>query len=196
MHLTYLFDPFCGWCYGAAPALHDLIADGHAVTLAPSGLFVAPGRTMDAKFVAYVRSADQRLAGMTGAVFGEAYFRDVLGHPDPPFDSSPATLALTAVWQVDPSREAAALAAIQRARWVDGRDICDPATLADIVGIPAAAAPDAALREATERRIADAQTLMARLGLNGVPALLRGTEQALPNGLLYGPRAALLAAVA
>jgi hypothetical protein len=29
-----------------------------------------------------------------------------------------------------------------------------------------------------------------------VPALLRGTEQAVPNGLLYGPRAALLAAVA
>ena len=45
MTLTYLFDPLCGWCYGAAPALHALIDAGHAVMLIPSGLFVAPGRT-------------------------------------------------------------------------------------------------------------------------------------------------------
>ena len=200
--LTYLFDPLCGWCYGAAPALRDLLAAGHAVTLAPSGLFAAPGRTMDPGFAAYAWSADQRIAALTGQEFSETYRAGVLGGADAPFDSTAATLALTAVWKTQPDREAEALAAIQRARYVAGRDICDPAVLADILaglGLSDAAerarAADAALVAAAGQRVAAAQALMARHGLNGVPALLVG-GRALPNGLLYGPRTALLAAVA
>ena len=26
-HITYLFDPLCGWCYGAAPAVQRLAKD-------------------------------------------------------------------------------------------------------------------------------------------------------------------------
>jgi putative protein-disulfide isomerase len=193
--LTYLFDPLCGWCYGAAPALRDLIASGEAVTLAPTGLFIAPGRTMEPGFAAYAWTADQRVAKLTGQPYSETYRTNVLGRANAPFDSGPATLALTAVWRTDPAREAAALAAIQHARWVEGRDICDPATIAAILGLPAAA-PDDALIAATDRRVAAAQALMARHGLNGVPALLVGVERALPNGLLFGPREALFAAIA
>jgi len=201
--LTYLFDPLCGWCYGAAPALHALIDAGHAVALLPSGLFAAPGRTMDPGFAAYAWTADQRIAGLTGQEFTERYRTDVLGRPGAPFDSGPATLALTAIWLDQPDREPEALAAIQRGRCVEGRDICDPDVLSAIVadlGLPDAAAraraPDDALRAATQQRVAAAQALLARHGLNGVPALLIGTAQALPNGLLFGPRDALLAAVA
>jgi putative protein-disulfide isomerase len=201
--LTYVFDPLCGWCYGAGPALQALIDAGHAVTLMPSGLFVAPGRTMDPGFAAYAWTADQRIAALTGQQFSEAYRADVLGRADVPFNSGPATLALTAVWLEDSTREAEALAAIQRARYVDGLDICDPAVLGailDRLGLRVAAAraraPDSALAAATGRRIASAQALMALHGLNGVPALLAGTERALPNGVLFGPREPLLAAVA
>ena len=200
--LTYLFDPLCGWCYGAAPALRALIEAGHAVTLAPSGLFAAPGRTMDPGFAAYAWGADQRIAVMTGQEFSERYRADVLGRPGAPFDSTPATLALTAVWQADPAREAAALAAIQRARYVDGQDICDASVLATLLrglGLPdaadRAAAPDASLRAAAAGRMRAAQALMARHGLNGVPALLIGTQRPLPNGLLFGAWSALRAAV-
>ena len=203
MSLTYLFDPLCGWCYGAAPALHGLLAAGHAVTLAPSGLFIAPGRTMEPGFAAYAWGADQRIAGLTGQEFSETYRAGVLGRADAPFDSGPATLALTAVWQHAPSREAEALAAIQRARYVAGRDVCDPAVLDAVlseIGLAVAAArlraPDATLAGAMSQRVAAAQALMARFGLNGVPALLAGAERVLPNGLLFGPSAALHAAIA
>jgi putative protein-disulfide isomerase len=203
MPLTYLFDPLCGWCYGAAPALQALIEAGHDVTLVPSGLFVAPGRTMDPGFAAYAWSADQRIAALTGQEFSARYRTDVLNRAGAPFNSGPATLALTAVWKADPAREPQALAAIQRGRYVEGRDVCDPDVLGAILeglGLPEAAAqaraPDQKLATATSRRMAAAKALMAQHGLDGVPALLAGAERPLPNGLLYGPREALFAAVA
>jgi putative protein-disulfide isomerase len=201
--LTYLFDPLCGWCYGAAPALSALVAAGHAVTPLPSGLFAAPGRTMDAGFAAYAWAADQRIGRLTGQEFSPQYKANVLGRPHAPFDSSAATIALTAVTQSAPAREPEALEAIQRARYVEGRDVCDPAELAKILAAldlhdaaRRAARPDPALFQAFVARVQAGRDLMDRLNINGVPALLLGTEHVLPNGLLYGSRPALLAAVA
>jgi len=202
MTLTYLYDPLCGWCYGAAPAVRALLVAGKSVALLPSGLFAVAGRTMDAGFADYVWNADQRIGKLTGQEFSERYRSEVLGRAGAAFDSGPATRALTAVHLGEPNREAEALGAIQRARWVEGRDICDPDVLGDIVaalGLPAEAAlarsPDQALIEATDLRVAHARALMRRLGLHGVPALLPKAERALNNALLFGPRDALLAAV-
>ncbi|GAB3442049.1 hypothetical protein [Insolitispirillum peregrinum] len=44
MHITYLFDPLCGWFYGAGPALERLAArDDVTLDLAPTGLFADDG---------------------------------------------------------------------------------------------------------------------------------------------------------
>jgi putative protein-disulfide isomerase len=55
MHLTYLYDPLCGWCYGAAPALDKMVKlDNLTVELAPTGLFAGEGaRPLDERFAAY-----------------------------------------------------------------------------------------------------------------------------------------------
>lgn len=46
--VTYLFDPLCGWCYAAAPALKFLQAqEGVEVVLAPTGLFAGTGTSTD-----------------------------------------------------------------------------------------------------------------------------------------------------
>jgi protein-disulfide isomerase-like protein with CxxC motif len=38
--LRYLFDPLCGWCYGATPTLSALLEEpGITVKLLPTGLF-------------------------------------------------------------------------------------------------------------------------------------------------------------
>ncbi len=40
LRLIYLFDPLCGWCYGASPTLRQLAArEDFVVEVAPSGLF-------------------------------------------------------------------------------------------------------------------------------------------------------------
>ena len=61
--VTYLFDPQCGWCYAAAPALQTLQGrEDVQLLLAPTGLFASGGaRPMDAQFAAYAWANDQRI---------------------------------------------------------------------------------------------------------------------------------------
>ena len=68
MNITYLFDPLCGWCYGANGALEQLSrVEGATIHLAPTGLFAGEGaRSMDQSFAAYAWHNDQRIARLTG----------------------------------------------------------------------------------------------------------------------------------
>ncbi|WP_439597889.1 DsbA family protein [Falsiroseomonas sp.] len=206
--ITYLFDPLCGWCYGASPVLDRLAAlPGVALELAPTGLFSGPGaRPMDAGMAAHAWSNDQRIARLTGQTFSEAYRRQVLGDATRRFDSGPATLALVAVAETAPGQEHAALKAIQQARYVDAADITDVSVLTRLLAaldLPEAAArlaaPDAALLDAMRRRTAGSQALMQAMGAQGVPALVvgRGAHRRLmPASLLFGGADALLASLA
>ena len=202
--VTYLFDPLCGWCYGAAPMLQRLRAvPGLAVELAPTGLFSGGNRVMDANFAAYAWSNDQRIAKLSGQAFTLAYREKVLGAVGASFDSGPATRALTAVWLEQPAMEAEALRAIQSARYVEGRDVMARAVLVDIlegIGLGAAAelfqAGGERLTAAVRDRVGAAQALMASLHLQGVPALATiadGRPRALGANALFGTIEALLA---
>ncbi|BEU97206.1 DsbA family protein [Acidovorax sp. DW039] len=206
--VTYLFDPLCGWCYAAAPALQYLQGvDGINVVLAPTGLFAGAGaRPMDAQFAAYAWANDQRIQQLTGQPFTQAYRDHILGAANGRFDSGPATLALTAVAQTAPERELDALHALQHARYVEGRDNADPAVIADVLnslGLQAAAArlrePDDTLRAALLERVAAARATMQLLGAQGVPQLAvagqSGVLQLVGGDALLGPREALLARV-
>ena len=206
--VTYLFDPLCGWCYAAAPALQYLQGvEGVDVALAPTGLFAGAGaRPMDAQFAAYAWANDQRIQQLTGQPFTQAYRDHILGAANSRFDSGPATLALTAVAQTAPERELDALHALQHARYVDGRDNTDPAVIAEVLnalGLQAAAArlrePDDALRAALLERVTAARATMQLLGAQGVPQLAvagqGGALQLLGGDALLGPREALLALV-
>lgn len=181
VNVTYLFDPLCGWCYGAAPALRQISAmAGMTLTLAPSGLFCGAGsRVMDAAFAAYAWSNDQRIEHLTGQRFTERYREQVLGASSTRFDSGPATLALSAVQLSAPERELGALHALQEARYLDGRTTSEPAVVADVLramSLPEAATrllnPDEALLAVHRSRVAQAQRDMQALGAQGVPQLI------------------------
>ena len=206
--VTYLFDPLCGWCYAAAPALKYLQGvEGIRVALAPTGLFAGAGaRPMDAQFAAYAWANDQRIQQLTGQPFTQAYRDRILGAANARFDSGPATLALTAVAQTAPERELEALHALQHARYVEGRDNADPAVIADVLcslGLQAAAAvlhePHDALRAALLERVAAARVTMQLLGAQGVLQLAvagqGGASQLVGGDALLGPREGLLARV-
>lgn len=198
MHVTYLFDPLCGWCYGASPALDKLSAlDDVTIEFAPTGLFAGEGaRPMDAHFAAYAWQNDQRIGRITGQVFSEAYRNDVLGGTGGMFDSAPATLGIVAVGLTHPDKERAALKALQNARYVDGRNNSEIAVVADVLeaaGFSEAVAhvrvPTEALLTAYRARIGKARRFMAEFRIDGVPALLVGEgdkRRMLRSGVLFG----------
>jgi len=196
--LTYLFDPLCGWCYGASPAIQQL---GQHPTirleLAPTGLFAGVGgRTLDAAFAEYAWSNDQRIEKLTGQRFSEDYRTQVLGQHGSRFDSATTTLALTAVALTAPERELEALKVLQEARYIHAQDTGSVPVVTQLLhgmGLGAAAerlaAGDAALQAANAARIQKAQSLMRTFGAQGVPALLVTDDNGsrlLRGNALYG----------
>ncbi|GHC15556.1 DsbA family protein [Kushneria pakistanensis] len=183
--LTYLFDPLCGWCYGASGVLPTLLTTtGLTLSLQPTGLFSEAGaRAMDASFADYAWQNDQRIARLTKQTFSERYRQQVLEDRSQIFDSGPATVALTAVHLTAPEREFDALKAIQHARYVDGDDITRMETLAPLLrtlGLDEAAvmlaSPQERLLRANRERTRHGQALMSQVGARGVPTLLLSQE--------------------
>jgi len=205
--LYYVFDPLCGWCYGAGATVVALAgAPGVRLQLLPSGLFQKDGaRPMDDDFAAYAWSNDQRIERLTGQRFSQRYRDDVLADRAQRFDSGPATRALTAVSMTAPAREIEALKAIQLARYVDGKDVTQIDVLAatlEGLGLPEAArllrADTPALREAVNARVGEAQAVMQRFGARGVPSFVLesgGRRQLLHAGTAFSDPAAFLAQV-
>jgi putative protein-disulfide isomerase len=196
--LFYLYDPLCGWCYGSVPAVRSLAASGAcAVDALPSGLFAGnPFRRIDPAFVQHIVQADARIAALSGRSFSDAYRRDVLGNSVSPFDSGPATQALSAVARWNAARELDALDALQRERYVHGRDLSDrrviaqalAGTLGDVADWLDRLA-DPALPAATQARTHRARQLMQATRSQGVPALVWPAPdglRALPTSWLYG----------
>ncbi|MEA1648265.1 DsbA family protein [Nitrospirillum sp. BR 11164] len=181
MRITYLFDPLCGWCYGAGPALEKLsYLDDVTLDLAPTGLFAGEAsRPMDRHFAAYAWQNDQRIARLTGQPFSDAYREHVLGAAGGLFDSAPATLGLVAVGLTEPARELDVLKILQRARYQDGRNNSNLGVVTETLagaGFTQAAQrvqePDEKLLSAYRNRVSAARAEMARFGAEGVPALI------------------------
>ncbi|TNJ42097.1 DsbA family protein [Phaeobacter sp. B1627] len=201
--LHYLFDPLCGWCYGASSGIAAL-ARHPDIDVHPwaTGLFAGHGARSMKSFAAQAWAHDQRIAALSGQPFTETYRREVLGAADATLDSTVATLAITAVAETAPDRVIEALAAIQAARYVDGKDVTSPEVVANVLadlGLRDAAAripePGAALLDLVRTRTAEARSLMAAFDMQGVPALIaevNGARRGLDASTLYsGPDAVL-----
>ncbi|MER9949983.1 DsbA family protein [Mesorhizobium sp. M0047] len=178
--VTYLFDPLCGWCYGATPMLDRLSASGVRVELLPTGLFSGAGaRPMDEGFAAHAWANDQRIERLTGQLFTQAYRHNVLDISGTLLDSHAATLGISAAGLENPSRRLAALKTIQRARYVDGSDVVTTSGVAEVLA--AAGMADAAemLKAPTETLLTTHRELVGRgrslfqgLHADGVPSLV------------------------
>lgn len=205
--IHYLYDPLCGWCYGATPAVCALLETaGVSVELLPTGLFSGDGaRPMNDEFAAYAWSNDQRIEQLTAQPFSHAYRQKVLGDRHHHLDSGPATLALTAVALRAPSREFEALKTIQHARYVDGDDVTLRPKLVELLNtlnLQTSATllerADAELLDAARTRTDRAQALMHELGARGVPTFIAesGTgRKLLDTSAVYARPHALLSQI-
>lgn len=175
--LHYIYDPLCGWCYGASPLIE--IASNHPdiiVELHGGGMLAGASRLhMNTQFREHIKQSDNRIAAMTGQIFGDAYLK-MLNEADLVLDSAPPLLAILAAEKQHKALNM--LKACQHAHYVDGRHISDPQIIAEIaneIGLNSQQFQQdyAQLDEdALEEHIGCSRQLLAQSGSSGFPTLL------------------------
>ncbi|MYN45313.1 DsbA family protein [Pseudoduganella sp. FT93W] len=173
--LHYIYDPLCGWCYGAAE-LVKAARDVLPVQAHGGGMMTGARRQpVSAQLRDYVMPHDHRIAQLTGQPFGTAYFEGLLRDNTAVFDSAPPTAAILAT-ETLAQRGLDMLALLQTAHYVEGQRIADHAVLlklAGTLGLDTAAfaqALEQAEGAALDAHIADTRRLMASLGAQGFPS--------------------------
>ncbi|QHF30804.1 DsbA family protein [Pseudomonas sp. R32] len=176
--LHYVFDPLCGWCYGAEPLINA--ASGlMPVVLHGGGMMAGANRQkVSAQLRAFVMPHDRRIAEYTGQPFGRDYFEGLLRDNDAVFDSQPPIAAILAAEQLA-GRGLELLARLQRAHYIEGRRIADDAVLKAIaaeMGLPAHAFASALLEVDSESHMGTSRAFMASFGGQGFPTLVLERE--------------------
>lgn len=175
--LHYVYDPLCGWCYGAAP-LVKIAREFMSVRPHGGGMMSGANRqavTTDLRD--YVMRHDRRIAALTGQAFGEAYFDGLLRDSKAVFDSAPPIAAILAAESMT-GRGLDMIAHLQHAHYVEGRRIAESAVLIDeaqAIGLDAgafAATLNENLGEPVQRHIRETRLFMAQLGTTGFPTFV------------------------
>ncbi|WP_368408537.1 DsbA family protein [Caldimonas mangrovi] len=126
--LHYIYDPFCGWCSGAAP-LVKAAREVLPVRAHGGGMMAGAQRQrVSAGLRSYVLPHDRRIALLTGQPFGKAYAEGLLHDTTAVFDSEPPTVAVLAAEEVS-GHGLDLLARLQEAHYVEGQRIADDAVL-------------------------------------------------------------------
>jgi len=173
--LHYLYDPLCGWCYGAAPLVK---AARKVVSVRAHGGGMMTGlrrQPVTPQLRGYVMPHDARIAQLSGQHFGEAYANGLLRDTTAVFDSEPPTAAILAA-EALAGRGLDLLAALQEAHYVEGRRIADRTVLIGVatdLGLLHAEFADALDRQtgaAVQAHFVETRALMAQVGAQGFPS--------------------------
>lgn len=193
--LHYVFDPLCGWCYAAGPLVRTVVAElGGCVRIQlHPGLMFATPHDINATGRARIIAADQRIAELSGAVFGASYLERIRTAQRLCYDSRLASAAVMAAASVGTKLGLHMLADIQRLHYVHGEDVSDPISLRRIavsLGLDAMSF-DRAIDDASEQlaTLSDAaRALMYEMGSNAFPTFvldLRERRVLLTHGDVY-----------
>ena len=173
--LHYVYDPLCGWCYGAAPLLEAAAGiPGLQVALHAGGLWLGPRRQqMGQALRDHVRPHDERIQALTGQPFGERYFNELLLCDGLFLDSEPPIRAILAVTELG-GDGLSLLHRIQQSHYLDGQWVGDQAHLVRLAqeqGITPEAFALAFGQVDLAGHLAQSQGWLRRLGGQGFPTL-------------------------
>ncbi|WP_017901571.1 DsbA family protein [Pseudomonas asplenii] len=179
--LHYIYDPLCGWCYGAKP-LVQAASQVLPVTLHGGGMMAGNNR----QFVSpnlrdYVMPHDRRIAEYTGQPFGQAYFEGLLRDSSAVFDSAPPTSAVLAAEALG-GRGLELLGKLQTAHYLEGRRIADADVLLELateLGLEPQAFQAAFERNGgavAAEHFKNSRALLSRVGGQGFPTLVLERE--------------------
>jgi putative protein-disulfide isomerase len=171
MILHYIYDPLCGWCYGAKPLVQAAQNVLPVVAHAGGMMSGANRQRVSPQLRNYVIPHDRRIAELTGQPFGEAYFEGLLRDHSAVFDSTPPIAAVMAAESID-GGDVQMLGRLQTAHYVEGRRIADSTVLLELAVERGYAEEDfhiAFESVDTEAHIKASRQLLAQLGGQGFP---------------------------
>ena len=184
--LHYLYDPLCGWCYGAAPLVR-VARDVLPVRPRSGGMMAGAQRqAVTPQLRAYVQPHDRRIAQLSGQPFGPAYTDGLLRDNGAVFDSEPPTAAMLAAEQLA-GRGLDMLARLQTAHYEEGRRIAEPSVLVELaasLGLDAAAFAEALAQlsgGAVQAHFRETRAFMAQVGAHGFPTFVLETAEGLQS---------------
>lgn len=174
--LIYVFDAYCGWCWGFSATM-TAVADRHPhlrVDVVSGGLMTGT-RKHPLRDFGYIADANKRITQLTGARFGKG-FQKVFKHGEFVMDSEAAARGVAALRAGAEGGPMTAIAgSYQRRFFVDGEDLGDPATVgavAEEFGLDAAAVlEDFASPGSLQAAEADFHRAQV-LGAEGYPTLI------------------------
>ncbi|WP_144485360.1 DsbA family protein [Bacillus pumilus] len=175
LSLIYVWDAYCGWCYGFSNSIRSL-HENHpeiSLTLISGGLFVGE-RSLPIKEYPHISEANQRISQLTGVEFGERY-QKLLANGTFLLDSEAAAIGFSALRSVAPDRALYLAASMQKAFYQDGKSLSDDETYQEIASSHHLD-PDAVMeRMKTKEVINDAYAdfeKVHQLQVNSYPTLL------------------------
>lgn len=175
--LHYIYDPLCGWCYGAAPLVK---AAREVLSVRPHGGGMMTGarrQSVTPQLRDFIRPHDARIAQLSGQRFGENYLDGLLCDTNAVFDSEPPTAAMLAAEAIA-GRGLDMLAQLQIAHYVEGRRITEHAVLIDVAAAlgldPATFAEtlDHQSGEVVQAHINETRAFMVQVGAQGFPSFI------------------------
>lgn len=183
--LHYVYDPFCGWCYGAAPLLTAASGlEGLKIVPHGGGMLAGEGaKLMSAEWREFVRPHETRITALSGQAFGDAYKDGTQFDCDVVLDSAPPTAAMLAAEELA-GAGFKMLKRLQTAYYVEGRPIADRAELTRLaveLGLDEERF-SLAFDRATSRlpeHFEDTRELLRRAGGRGFPTLALEKDGAL-----------------
>ncbi|EKN4688439.1 DsbA family protein [Yersinia ruckeri] len=199
--LHYIFDPLCGWCYGAAPLLKAAqnIA-GLTISLHAGGMMTGPNRRqINREWRNYVMPHDKRIEELTGQPFGEDYFNGLLRDTSAIVDSAPPITAILVAETLTGSG-LDMLHRIQHAHYFEGQRISDTPILVELagnIGLDKDTFSQTLQKMqgvATAQHIAESRALLEKLQSKGFPTFAlqneTGEVEIIPAGKYLGDQAA------
>lgn len=173
--LIYVWDAYCGWCYGFSKSIRTL-HENHPelpLTLVSGGLFEGD-RSLPLKAYPHIPEANKRISQLTGAVYGEAYL-ELLANGTFVMDSEVAAIGFSALRSLAPERAVYFASAMQHAFYYEGKSLSDLETYREIA-IAHNLDPDLVIERMKEKdTIDDAYADFAKvrqLNVNSYPTLL------------------------
>jgi putative protein-disulfide isomerase len=193
--LHCIYDPYCGWCYAAAPLIVAARSIEHLeIELHGGGMMAGNNRQqMTPQLRDFILQHDQRIIALTRQPFGEAY-SNLLRDTSLVLDSTPPTMAIVASAAHSPRRALDMLDRIQRAHFIEGRLINQASVLCELaeeLGLDRTgfAVDFASAMQRTGDHMRDSRELLKQSGGRGFPTFLlevRGSRQRIEHAHYLG----------